>query len=167
MYFFHLHLSHSKLACYTLSHIKCYLHKIHSALNSLSPIALNFISWHAKPINSVLEPFFLKTSFLLGLLALYTVQPHRILVISVTEPWHFDTDPYRALFLSGFQDENNLFCFLFTVGTFTSVFKDNKLLENRRTLVNKCSLIKKFSPLLMEESRFGQQITDLDPEHCE
>ncbi len=55
--FFHLHLSHSELACYTLSHMHCYLHKIHAAPNSLSHIALNFISWRAKPINSVVVGF--------------------------------------------------------------------------------------------------------------
>jgi hypothetical protein len=53
-----------------------------------------------------------------------------------------DPNPDPALFVSGFQDTNKKkfsflsFCFLLTgtvaIGTFTSVFKDKKLLKSHR-----------------------------------
>jgi hypothetical protein len=52
------------------------------------------------------------------------------------DPYHLITDPDPALFFIGFQDANKniiLFCFLLTVGTFTSVLTGNKLLVSHKT----------------------------------
>jgi hypothetical protein len=50
--------------------------------------------------------------------------------------WLTDPDPDSALFVSDFQDAKkkmsffpNLFCLLLSVGTFTSVFKDKKIIK--------------------------------------
>ncbi len=50
--------------------------------------------------------------------------------------WNTDLDP--ALFLSGCQDGNEkyFFCFLLTIGTFTSNLKDNKLLRSHKSVEN-------------------------------
>jgi hypothetical protein len=47
---------------------------------------------------------------------------------------HWITDPDPALFSSCFQMPTKFVCSFITVGTFTSVFKDNKLLRRHKTV---------------------------------
>jgi hypothetical protein len=84
--------------------------------------------------------------------------------------WITDPDPDPPLFFSDFQDANkkhffNVFLACYTVGIFTSLFKDNKLTRSHRTVEIKTSL--HFFCLLMGGSgaRAGpiQIIADPDP----
>jgi hypothetical protein len=70
--------------------------------------------------------------------------------VSVPDPWDFkririrasvqlDTYPERAFFIRGFQDTTKIllsfkvFYLILTVGTFTSVYKDNRLSRSHKT----------------------------------
>ncbi len=58
-----------------------------------------------------------------------------------TDRYHWITDPDHVLFFNGLQDDNNeksffsnYFCLLLTVGKFTQVIKNNKLLRSHKTI---------------------------------
>jgi hypothetical protein len=86
-------------------------------------------------------------------------------------PDHRTTDPDPLLSFSGLQDEKKSFLayYLGTVGTFTSVFKDNMLLRSHKTV-----RIQGFSLLMLNDGwvrfwiREPQKLTDptdSDPGH--
>ncbi len=60
----------------------------------------------------------------------------RILIL-IPVHWFTDLDMDPALFLSGFQDANKFFSLLYSMvgtSTFTSVYKDNKLVKSHKTV---------------------------------
>jgi hypothetical protein len=72
-------------------------------------------------------------------------------------------DPGPAHSVGGFRDANQFFCLLLTVGTFKTVFKDNKSLRSHKVF-EIIRVFSKYFPLFMEGSGSVQIITDPDLE---